>query len=160
LPAFFAAFTAAMAAMPVLISWFYERTQSIALAQLIHISSTGSMVAFSPPGPSRPREKRLGTPSTPPYSGSSFCCLLSSFLTTASAANIDKVKLATSLLEGITMSEVTADLFISLDGFASGLDQPPYFGYFGPGLASWVRDHLAASCCSLPIRWPGKTPAW
>jgi dihydrofolate reductase len=40
------------------------------------------------------------------------------------------------------MGEVTADLFISLDGFASGLDQPPYFGYFGPGLASWVRDHL------------------
>jgi uncharacterized protein len=46
LPAFFAAFTAAMR---VLISWFCERTQSIALAQLIHISSTGSMVAFSPP---------------------------------------------------------------------------------------------------------------
>jgi membrane protease YdiL (CAAX protease family) len=49
LPAFFAAFTAAMAAMRVLITWFYERTQSIALAQLIHISSTGSLVAFSPP---------------------------------------------------------------------------------------------------------------
>jgi hypothetical protein len=39
--------------------------------------------------------------------------------------------------------EVTAGLFSSLDGFASGLDQPPYFGYFGPGLASWVRDRLA-----------------
>ncbi len=49
LPAFFAAFIAAMAAMRVLITWFYERTQSIALAQLIHISSTGSLVAFSPP---------------------------------------------------------------------------------------------------------------
>jgi uncharacterized protein len=49
LPAFFAAFTAAMAAMRVLITWFYERTQSIALAQLIHISSTGSLLAFSPP---------------------------------------------------------------------------------------------------------------
>ena len=48
LPAFFAAFIAAMAAMRVLITWFYERTQSIALAQLIHISSTGSLVAFSP----------------------------------------------------------------------------------------------------------------
>jgi hypothetical protein len=45
LPAFFAAFIAAMAAMRVLITWFYERTQSIALAQLIHISSTGSLVA-------------------------------------------------------------------------------------------------------------------
>jgi membrane protease YdiL (CAAX protease family) len=49
LPAFFAAFVAAMAAMRVLIAWFYERTQSVALAQLIHISSTGSLVVFSPP---------------------------------------------------------------------------------------------------------------
>lgn len=40
------------------------------------------------------------------------------------------------------MRELTADLFISLDGFASGVDQPPYFGYFGPDLNSWVRDHL------------------
>ena len=46
LPAFFAAFTAAMR---VLITWFYERTQSIALAQLTHISPTSSLVAFSPP---------------------------------------------------------------------------------------------------------------
>ena len=49
LPAFFAAFAAAMAAMRVLIAWFYEHTQSLALAQLIHISSTGSLVVFSPP---------------------------------------------------------------------------------------------------------------
>jgi uncharacterized protein len=49
LPAFFAAFLAVMAAMRVLIAWFYERTQSVALAQLIHISSTGSLVVFSPP---------------------------------------------------------------------------------------------------------------
>jgi membrane protease YdiL (CAAX protease family) len=48
LPAFFAAFVAAMAAMRVLIAWFYERTQSVVLAQLIHISSTGSLVVFSP----------------------------------------------------------------------------------------------------------------
>jgi membrane protease YdiL (CAAX protease family) len=48
LPAFFAAFAAAMAAMRVLIAWFYERTQSIALCQLIHIVSTGSLVVFSP----------------------------------------------------------------------------------------------------------------
>lgn len=41
------------------------------------------------------------------------------------------------------MRELTADLFISLDGFASGVDQPPYFGYFGPDLESWVREHLA-----------------
>lgn len=48
LPAFFTAFIAAMAAVRVLICWFYERTQSIALAQLIHISSTGSLVVFGP----------------------------------------------------------------------------------------------------------------
>ena len=49
LPAFFAAFVAAMAATRVLIAWFYERTNSVALAQLIHISSTGALVVFSPP---------------------------------------------------------------------------------------------------------------
>jgi hypothetical protein len=38
------------------------------------------------------------------------------------------------------MGELTADLFISLDGFASGVDRPPYFGYFGPDLESWVRN--------------------
>ena len=41
------------------------------------------------------------------------------------------------------MRELTADLFISLDGFASGVDQPAYFGYHGPDLADWVRRHLA-----------------
>ena len=56
LPAFFAAFVAAMAAMRVLIAWFYERTQSVALAQLIHISSTGSLVVFSPPSVSPAQE--------------------------------------------------------------------------------------------------------
>ncbi len=40
------------------------------------------------------------------------------------------------------MRELTADLFISLDGFASGVDQAAYFGCFGPDLGSWVRDHL------------------
>ena len=49
LPAFFAAFVAAMAGIRVLIAWYYEHTQSVALAQLIHISSTGALVVFSPP---------------------------------------------------------------------------------------------------------------
>jgi membrane protease YdiL (CAAX protease family) len=49
LPSFFAAFVATMAAMRVLIAWFYEHTQSLALAQLVHISSTGALVIFSPP---------------------------------------------------------------------------------------------------------------
>jgi membrane protease YdiL (CAAX protease family) len=49
LPFFFAAFVAIMSAIRVLIAWFYERTQSIALCQLIHVASTGSLVVFSPP---------------------------------------------------------------------------------------------------------------
>jgi uncharacterized protein len=56
LPAFFAAFVAVMAAMRVLIAWFYERTHSVALAQLIHISSTGALVVFSPPAVSPAQE--------------------------------------------------------------------------------------------------------
>jgi dihydrofolate reductase len=40
------------------------------------------------------------------------------------------------------MRELTADLFISLDGFASGVNQAAYFGYFGPNLADWVRENL------------------
>jgi hypothetical protein len=37
------------------------------------------------------------------------------------------------------MRELIADLFLTLDGFASGVGVGPYFGYFGPGLESWVR---------------------
>ncbi len=40
------------------------------------------------------------------------------------------------------MRELTADLFISLDGFAAGVNQPAYFGYFGQNLGDWVRAHL------------------
>src|SRR5260221_513474 len=50
LPAFFVAFVGTMAAMRVRIAWFYEQTQSGALAQLIHSSCTGGRVVFSPPG--------------------------------------------------------------------------------------------------------------
>jgi membrane protease YdiL (CAAX protease family) len=46
---FFLAFTAAMTAMRVLISWTYSNTNSVLLAQLMHVSSTGSLVVFSPP---------------------------------------------------------------------------------------------------------------
>lgn len=47
---FFLAFTAAMTAMRVLIAWVYSNTKSVLLAQLLHASSTGSLVIFSPPG--------------------------------------------------------------------------------------------------------------
>jgi dihydrofolate reductase len=41
------------------------------------------------------------------------------------------------------MRELTADLFVSLDGFASGVKQPAYFGYFGENLGDWVHEQLA-----------------
>ncbi|MGH9828444.1 MAG: CPBP family intramembrane glutamic endopeptidase [Blastocatellia bacterium] len=44
---FFVVFTAAMTAMRVLISWMYSNTNSVLLAQLMHVSSTGSLVVFS-----------------------------------------------------------------------------------------------------------------
>ncbi|MGH9741713.1 MAG: CPBP family intramembrane glutamic endopeptidase [Candidatus Acidiferrum sp.] len=45
---FFLAFAAAMTAMRVLISWLYVNTKSVFLAQLMHVSSTGALVIFSP----------------------------------------------------------------------------------------------------------------
>jgi membrane protease YdiL (CAAX protease family) len=46
---FFLVFTAAMTAIRVLISWTYCNTNSVLLAQLLHISSTGALVIFSAP---------------------------------------------------------------------------------------------------------------
>jgi hypothetical protein len=46
---FFLAFTAAMTAMRVLICWTYSNTKSLLFAQLMHVSSTGSLVIFSAP---------------------------------------------------------------------------------------------------------------
>jgi dihydrofolate reductase len=43
------------------------------------------------------------------------------------------------------MRELTADLFISLDGFASGAHEAAYFGYSGPELGDWVRKNLEES---------------
>jgi membrane protease YdiL (CAAX protease family) len=53
---FFLAFTAAMTAMRVLISWLYAHTKSISLAQLMHACSTGSLVVFSPPAATAAQE--------------------------------------------------------------------------------------------------------
>jgi len=39
----------------------------------------------------------------------------------------------------IQMRNLTADLFISLDGFASGTNEEAYFGYDGPELSRWVQ---------------------
>ena len=46
---FFLAFALAMTAMRVLICWIYTNTKSVSMAQLMHVSSTGSLVLFSPP---------------------------------------------------------------------------------------------------------------
>lgn len=43
------AFIAAMTAMRVLIGWMYVNTYSVTIVQLMHVSSTGSLVVFSPP---------------------------------------------------------------------------------------------------------------
>lgn len=40
------------------------------------------------------------------------------------------------------MRELSADLCVSLDGFASGVDEPASFGYFGPDLGNWIRQNL------------------
>ena len=45
---YFLAFTAAMTAMRALIAWLYSNTRSVFLAQLMHVSSTSSLVVFSP----------------------------------------------------------------------------------------------------------------
>jgi dihydrofolate reductase len=38
------------------------------------------------------------------------------------------------------MPELFADMFISVDGSASGTRSPGYFGYFGPDLERWIGD--------------------
>ena len=45
---YFLAFAAAMTAIRVLITWTYVNTKSVLLSQLMHISSTSSLVVFSP----------------------------------------------------------------------------------------------------------------
>jgi membrane protease YdiL (CAAX protease family) len=45
---YFLTFAAAMTAMRVLIAWVYSSTESVLLAQLLHVSSTGSLVVLSP----------------------------------------------------------------------------------------------------------------
>lgn len=40
------------------------------------------------------------------------------------------------------MSELTVDLFVSLDSFAGAVDVGPYFGYGGPELDEWIRTEI------------------
>ncbi len=41
------------------------------------------------------------------------------------------------------MRELVADLFVSLDGFAAGANEQPFFGYFGDELGAWIQQELA-----------------
>ena len=45
---YFLSFAAVMTAMRVIIAWIYQNTKSLLLCQLMHICSTGFLVAFSP----------------------------------------------------------------------------------------------------------------
>ncbi|MFI7040217.1 dihydrofolate reductase family protein [Microbispora rosea] len=38
------------------------------------------------------------------------------------------------------MAELIADLFVSVDGFAAGVDVGAFFGYSGPGLDAWIGE--------------------
>ena len=40
-------------------------------------------------------------------------------------------------------STLTVDIFISVDGWASGATSPGYFGYLGPELEEWIKTELA-----------------
>jgi dihydrofolate reductase len=40
------------------------------------------------------------------------------------------------------MAELTADLFVSLDGFAAGVDTAAFFGYPGPDLGRWIGEAI------------------
>jgi hypothetical protein len=53
---YFLAFIAVMTAMRVLIGWTYANTKSVVLAQLMHTSSTGSLVVLSPAGATAKQE--------------------------------------------------------------------------------------------------------
>jgi len=55
---FFLAFSLAMTAMRVLIAWIYTNTKSVLLAQLMHVSSTGSLVVFGAAGVTAAQEAR------------------------------------------------------------------------------------------------------
>jgi membrane protease YdiL (CAAX protease family) len=55
-PAFFASFALMLIALRVLIAWLYANTQSVLGAQLLHASSTSSLVVFGAPAVSPDQE--------------------------------------------------------------------------------------------------------
>ena len=57
-----------MTAMRVLIAWIYTNTKSLLMAQLMHVSSTGSLVVFSAARVTAAQEA-FGMPCTEVFSG-------------------------------------------------------------------------------------------
>ena len=41
------------------------------------------------------------------------------------------------------LRQLIADLFITVDGHASGRDAPAFFGYAGPDLNAWIDEQVA-----------------
>lgn len=41
-----------------------------------------------------------------------------------------------------TLRSLTADLFVTLDGYAKGDDSPAYFGMLGPELEQWIEGEM------------------
>jgi hypothetical protein len=68
---FFLAFAAILTTMRVLMVWVYRNTGSVLLAQLMHASSTASVVVLRDPHTCRLRKRRSGTGSTGARCGSS-----------------------------------------------------------------------------------------
>ncbi|WP_341251895.1 dihydrofolate reductase family protein [Euzebya pacifica] len=44
---------------------------------------------------------------------------------------------------------MTADLFVTVDGYAKGKDAPAYFGLYGPDLGRWIDAEMAVPQCLL-----------
>jgi dihydrofolate reductase len=47
------------------------------------------------------------------------------------------------------MSELVADLFLSVDGFAAGSRSPGYFGFGGPDLERWIHGEMERGYLSV-----------
>ena len=45
--------------------------------------------------------------------------------------------------KGTMLRQLIADLFITVDGHASGRDAPAFFGYAGPDLNAWIDEQVA-----------------
>ena len=47
------------------------------------------------------------------------------------------------------MRQLTADLFLTVDGFARGENSPAFFGYDGPDLSAWVSEQVGRPYVTL-----------